>query len=184
MPLNIQFNQSSRNAIYIKLISIFRNCFFDNGKMMLRMTTNNFFKIFFIFLHNPYLNSTISDSTNDRSEFSNSFLDELNDTFDNIHESTNISIIETILDNLSSFKEILHKRKLIIEEVANKIWITTTSQYDDITIWVTSEKIIENDLINSMDPKTVHKSIYRINPKCIQYDFINKKFPPIILHFT
>ena len=176
MPIKLEFNRNHRNIIYIHLISLFRNCFWDKKKMKLKINPDRFFEVFFMFLHNPFLERTIEDPKyKNGNDFINAFLCDLNEKYVNQDDSTNEFIVETSFKNIHRFKNILEKRKEIINTVAQKLWLSTCN-YDDITIWVKSEMIIEKDLINQN-----YDSVYSINKRCVNYNFNKKTFPPIII---
>lgn len=177
MALKIEFNRNKRNVIYIYLIHNFRNCFLDTTKMKVKINPSRFFDIFFMFLHNPFLDKTINDPKyRNGSDFVNYFLFNLNEKYENQDDRTNEYIVDTLLKNIDSFKDLLEKRKEIINSVAQKIWLST-SNLDDITIWVKSEEIIEKDLIS----KNTNDSPYSINIRCINFNYNTKSFPPIII---
>jgi len=90
-----------------------------------------------------------------------------------------LDITNTLVENFYLFESFLNKRKMLIEDVAKRLWMTH-DDIDDVSTWIKSESIIENDLKRSIDPMNKKNCEFGINVNCLTYDTKNKTFPKIL----
>jgi hypothetical protein len=176
----IKVDYRIRNTIYSNLLIQFRNCFIEQESKEVVINRSVFFEAFFMFLHNP-VNHILIENLEDgdmHHSFRLHMIRELEAKFPK--NDTNNLIANKLQENFYTFVNFLVKRKLCIEDIAKKLWMLCGDGVDDVSMWIRSESMIENDLILTINPAVNKRAKYGINLDCLVHDQETDTFPKVL----
>ena len=186
-----------RDGIYEALVEVFRTCIirYDVGKKtpILLLNKNIWLDIFFLFLHNSYLNDFI-----DNEDKKKQVIDDLKNDISVYFKTRDFELISKVTDlfedKLEMFVHLLVRRKRLISRVAESYWLQDVkrSKKSDLEHWVTAENEVEKYLHLKLDDKDAMAKLQAelktyssfrlvfINQECVVFDEATGKFPNIL----
>lgn len=172
-----------RNKIYNSLLVSFRSCIvhqpINKSNYELLVSKSIWIDLFFIFIHNCYLNEYC-----DNSSIKQLVLNTLEKDICSFFKTDNFEMVKQISflfeDKLDIFVPFLKKRKRLIAMVAERNWLQGSdhNKKTDLDNWVEAEKEVERNLKINLDDteslQVILKELKSINPYKASIAFVHE----------
>lgn len=187
-----------RDGIYEALVDVFRSCIirYDIGNKTPKLLVNKnyWIDIFFLLLHNTYLNDFI-DNADKKNEVLDDLKNDISAHFNTTDYESVARIVELFEDKLDLFVNLLQRRKKLIVMIAERNWLldVNINKKSDLENWVTAENEVEQYLHLRLDDNDAMQKLQQelkamgnvtlvfINKETVVYDEVSGKFPDTLI---